>query len=348
MKRLKCFTKPKNRKGYYFTPTVDGKTKWIALGEDYQAALEKYHLLIAGVDAHHRPHTINEGIDLYISDGAGIEEVHFKRTTMRPYSSLSEATERNYTSVIKRIRKEFGSRDIDTLKAGEVTRWVVKHSDGNLAISILNNVYAMAKYAGWVDLNPLTGQVERLPQYKRTKHVKTAELLKVREHTNDAVRLYIDIAMRTGLRKADVLALRPEMIEGDRLVTAISKGAQRGQTLSFKLDDGLRELVMQTPIMGPSCASNGWKRATPLNVGTLGNWWRRACRAAGVTDLRPHDCRRWVIQQADRQRKGKGREIADHASDAQTATYLAGAPKYVDAMNVTEIVADANQRGVMQ
>ena len=301
-----------------------------------------------GKDVDQRPHTINEGIDLYLSDGAGVEEVNFKRTTIRLWSTLSEATESNYTSVIKCLRRDFGDRDMDTLKAGEITRWVVKHCDGNSAISILNNAYAMAKYAGWLDLNPLSGQVERLPQYKRTRHVRTAELLKIREHANHATRLFIDIAMRTGLRKVDILALRPEMIEGDRLVTSISKGAQRGQTLSFKLSDGLRELVMQTPIMGPSCASNGWKRATPLNPGTMGYWWRRACRASGVTDLRPHDCRRWVIQQAELKGKGKGREKADHSSDAQTATYLAGAPRYVDAMNVTELVTGLDHRGLIQ
>ena len=44
MSKLPRFPKPKNRDGYYFTPTVDGKTKWVPLGTDKQAALKKYHL----------------------------------------------------------------------------------------------------------------------------------------------------------------------------------------------------------------------------------------------------------------------------------------------------------------
>ena len=72
MKKLKSVTKPKNRKGYYFTPTVDGKTKWIPLGEDYQPALEKYHLTMHS-DA--RPHTVNEGMDLYLRDGGDVTSV---------------------------------------------------------------------------------------------------------------------------------------------------------------------------------------------------------------------------------------------------------------------------------
>ena len=44
MSKLPRFPKPKNRDGYYFTPTVDGKTKWVPLSTEKQAALEKYHL----------------------------------------------------------------------------------------------------------------------------------------------------------------------------------------------------------------------------------------------------------------------------------------------------------------
>jgi hypothetical protein len=95
MKKLKCVTKPKNRNGYYFTPTVDSKTKWIPLGEDCQAALAKYHLTMHG-DA--RPHTVNEGMDLSSRDGEDVFD--FPGTSMPPYSSLSEATRRNYESVV--------------------------------------------------------------------------------------------------------------------------------------------------------------------------------------------------------------------------------------------------------
>jgi len=48
MKKLSYSSKPKNCKCYYFTPTVDGKTRWILLGEDHQAAVEKYHLMMLG------------------------------------------------------------------------------------------------------------------------------------------------------------------------------------------------------------------------------------------------------------------------------------------------------------
>ena len=70
MKKLPCFTKPKNRGGYYFTPTVDGKTKWITLGIDKQVALEKYHIYMQGES---RARSVNEGLDLYLNGGGDID-----------------------------------------------------------------------------------------------------------------------------------------------------------------------------------------------------------------------------------------------------------------------------------
>ena len=48
MKQLPSCTKPKNGNEYYFTPTGDGKPKWIALGDDEQAVIERHHLLTQG------------------------------------------------------------------------------------------------------------------------------------------------------------------------------------------------------------------------------------------------------------------------------------------------------------
>ena len=70
MKKLPCLTKSKNRDGYYFTPTVDGKTKWIPLGNDKQVALEKDHILMQGES---RARSVNEGLDLYLNGGGDID-----------------------------------------------------------------------------------------------------------------------------------------------------------------------------------------------------------------------------------------------------------------------------------
>jgi hypothetical protein len=61
------------------TPTVDSKTKRIPLGEDYQAVLAKYHLIMHG-DA--RSHTVNEGMDLHLRDRGDVFE--FSRISMPP------------------------------------------------------------------------------------------------------------------------------------------------------------------------------------------------------------------------------------------------------------------------
>ena len=59
-KKLKCFTK--KRDSYYYTPTINGKTKWISLGKDKSTALLKYHQM---VDGKHVGVTINQLLDAY-------------------------------------------------------------------------------------------------------------------------------------------------------------------------------------------------------------------------------------------------------------------------------------------
>ena len=325
MKKLRCFTKPKNRDGYYFTPTVDGKTKWIPLGTDKQAALEKYHRLMAGDS---RPKTVNEGLDLYLTDGEEIN-IDLRRASLRPYSDLSEATHIMYGRCAPKIRKEYGNRRLDSLQPDEVTRWIVTLPNGNHCLSLLNNVYSLAKYAGWVQTNPLVGQVNRNAGYERTKRVDTAELQAVYEHASDTLRVFMDIAMRTGLRCKDILEMNPAMIDGDNLVVAVSKTKKKQRVLMFPLEGGLRELVMQTPLKST--------KGMPLRYLTLYNWWAAACEAAGVTDLRIHDIRRWAIQQAESKQRGGGQRLADHSSQSQTATYLGGMPVAVETINVRDV-----------
>ncbi len=167
MKKLPCFTKPKNRDGYYFTPTVDGKTKWIPLGADKTVALEKYHIYMQGES---RARSVNEALDLYLNDGGDID---LSKTSLRPFSGLAPKTQKSYREVIAKIRKEFGKRELVSLRPNEVTVWVVTIPAGNTAISVINNILELGKLAGFVETNPLKNQVVRLRPYKRVRHVRT-------------------------------------------------------------------------------------------------------------------------------------------------------------------------------
>lgn len=324
MKKLPCFTKPKNRDGYYFTPTVNGKTKWIPLGNDKQAALEKYHIYMQGES---RNRSVNEALDLYLDDGGDID---LTKTSLRPFSDLAPQTQKSYRQAIAKIRAQFGKRELVSLKPSEVTQWVVTMPDGNRAIAMLNNIFELGKFAGFVETNPLKNQVVRLKPAKRVRHVRTEEMQAVYNAARPTLKVVMGIAMRTGLRVSDVLEITPEMIDGDSLVVAVQKTKRHHRVLRFPLTDGLRELVMATPFKTP--------RGMKLKYTTLIKWWWKACEDAGVENLKVHDIRRWAIQQADALERGAGRRLADHSSESMTATYLAGAPVHVPTLNVSDLM----------
>ena len=170
MKKLPCFRKPRNRDGYYFTPTVDGKTKWIPLGTDKQVALEKYHIHMQGES---RARSVNEALDLYLNDGGDID---LSKTGLRPFSDLAEQSQKSYRQVIAKIRKQFGKRELVSLRPNKVTQCVVTIPDGNRAIAMLNNIFEFGKFARFVESNPFKNQVVRLKPAKRVRRVRTEEM----------------------------------------------------------------------------------------------------------------------------------------------------------------------------
>lgn len=118
MKKSPCFAKPKNRAGHYFTPTVDGKTKWIALGTDKRVALERSHIYIQGES---RARSVNGALDLYLNDGG---DIGLSKTSLRPFSDLATKTQKSYREVISKIRKELGSGEPVSLRPNkEKPRW---------------------------------------------------------------------------------------------------------------------------------------------------------------------------------------------------------------------------------
>ena len=149
---------------------MDRKTKWIPLGTDKQVTVEKYHIHMQGES---RTRSVNEALDLYLADGGDID---LSKTSLRPFSDLAEQSQKSYRQGIAKIRKQFSKRELVSLKPNEVTQWVVTIPDGNRAIVMLNNIFELGKFVGFVETNPLKNQVVRLKPAKRVHHVRTEQM----------------------------------------------------------------------------------------------------------------------------------------------------------------------------
>ena len=291
-KKLKWFTE--KRGTYYFTPTVEGRTKWYRLSSNKTEALQLYYEKIVDPDTK----TVEECVQTYF------ESEYFDR--------LSPKTKKDYQYNATKIIPILGH-----LRANEVTAAVLSQYCrkvgyvANQHLAILSNAFNIAIEDGHLDNNPCRLGVRRPAAPKRIKEVSLDEIDRTREFLSDQGKLFVDIAKATSLRLSDILNLDQDSVRDDGLVATIQKRASEGRVIIYDWTPELRRLAESLPIKKSGAA--------------LQSEWRRAKNKAGVTDLRIHDIRRWCLQEARRQGRD-AQQLADHASSSQTRAYLRGAP----------------------
>jgi integrase len=120
--------------------------------------------------------------------------------------------------------------------------------------------------------------VKRLPENNMRDRVLTMEQVrKIADHASESTRAAIWIALYTGCRRGELLALRKEDIGADTLMV------RAGSTKTLK--------TRIIPIVSPL---RPWLKFVPLAVNAEGlkSGFRRAREAAGMSDVTFHDLRR--------------------------------------------------------
>jgi integrase len=302
-KKLPRFTTKDGR--FYWTPSTNGKTRWIRLPIERSQALDKYYQLEAG----NTSSTVNEAFDLYLMDPKFLDK-------------LAPITQSDYRRYIKIMRPVFGHLPLDDVDAVMLSQYIDKVGYmGNNHMSPLSKAFQVAILKGLTRHNPCTkGDIVRQPMPARVKEVLLDEIMAVRNASDDHdVQLYVDIALATGLRFSDVTQLGQSNIREDGLVVAVQKRKKAGQVHIYSWTPELRAIVARLPF---EYVTNGHKPAV------IGVKWLKTRKQLGITDLRLHDIRRFFIQEA-RRRGHNAQDMAGHSNAAQTARYLAGAPKGV-------------------
>jgi integrase len=311
MKKLPRFTQ--KRESFYYTPTINGKTRWISLGKDKPAALKKYYNL----EASDQTKTVNEAVELYLRSPA--------------FARLATGSQKKYMAWIDRVGETFGHQALDDVDATGLSRFL--HLHGHKAasgISLISNSYKCAILEGWIGWNPVANGIVRVPAPRRIKAVSLEEVLAVRSHLPANAQAIVDISLATALRISDVLALDGTSITERGLVVAIKKTQSEGRVMEFAWTPELRVAARAIPF-GMTYRPLQWL-------------WRKALKATGVSDLRIHDMRRWALQEA-RRRGLSAQTLADHQSGAQTAVYLAGAPIPVKPLELTTQSSAGSEAG---
>lgn len=104
-------------------------------------------------------------------------------------------------------------------------------------------------------------------------------------------RLALDLFLFTGVRRSDVIRLGPQYERGGRLCFTEAKGQkQKVKQHEFQILPALRESIDKTPSGHLTYLVTEFGK--PFTHGGFGNWFRRRCNEAGLSNLSAHGLRK--------------------------------------------------------
>lgn len=249
---------------------------------------------------------IDEAIDRWIESGAKQlkswdVDLRYRLDVLRAYTRgryLDDLPE-----VADRLKRK---GQADGMKAASVNRYV----------ALLRRVGNLSERWGWTD-KPLGRRVQLLPEHsERHVYLSPAEVQRLARHARPEVADAIRFAALTGLRRSELLSLKPEQVQDGLIaLTAHTKsGRPRG-----------------IPI--PPEASRIASRRLPWAVSPHALWegFKAARDAAGLPHVRFHDLRHtyasWIVQ--DGKPLTAVRDLLGHSSLAVTNRYAHLAPAHL-------------------
>jgi integrase len=199
------------------------------------------------------------------------------------WSEMAEATRRQRANVLKRILAESGSVAFARIERKHVTDGIDRRRARPAAarhfLEALRGLFKWALAAGLAAADPTAGV--RTPR-KRSDghHVWTEEectRYEARWPLGTRERLAFDVLLYTGLRRGDAVRLGRQHVRGGEATIRTDK---TGEVVTIPLLAPLLASITAGPCGDLSFIAG--ERGQPLTKESFGNWFRRACREAGV------------------------------------------------------------------
>lgn len=157
--------------------------------------------------------------------------------------SLAPATQRGYQRCLRVLREHFGSRIASELKPKDFGPFLdVKRGkiQRNRHLAVLSCAFSEAVGRWyWLDRNVLK-DVKRHPSSPRSRYVTDAEYETLKSSAPLRVQLAMDLALLTGQRQGDILAMRWEQIQDIGIV--IEQG-KTGKKLAVEITPALEAVL---------------------------------------------------------------------------------------------------------
>lgn len=172
-------------------------------------------------------------------------------------------------------------------------------------VALVSSIWSWAEREERLPLghpNPARG-VSRFPEKSRDRWLTAAEVKRLAEalsaEPNEYVRAYFTLAMLTGARKRELLAIQWQDVKEGLLRFGKTKN---GEPHLIPLSNSARAVFDSLSRRGgnPYVFSSSVNTGEPLAVATIDQAWRRIRGEARIRDVRIHDLRRtlgsWMAQ----------------------------------------------------
>jgi integrase len=241
---------------------------------------------------------------------------------------------------LARLAAVFGHMRPAELQPADCWAYFTQRGSGSAAhheVRLLSHVFTWAMRWGCATVNPARGLGLKTPK-PRTRYVTDEEFLTVRQLAPTMVGYAMDLALLTGLRQGDILALERRQLSDAGLAVQTSK---TGKGLLFEWSDELRGTIAAALREAPQvrrfviCRHDG--RAM-TSSGFQSAWQRlmSAARAAGVERFTFHDLRAKSLSDSGSLQEASTR--AGHADPRVTARVYRRLPERVKPLRILDSV----------
>lgn len=215
------------------------------------------------------------------------------------FKQLGEDTQYRRRRLLKRFCDEYGRLGYKTLQPKHVRKIRDKMADtpmqANNLIKALKQVFVMAVEYDLVERNPIADVARNKPKKNsgfRAWTPEERERFETRHPIGTKERLAYALLLYTAQRRSDVVTFgRQHERDGDWLYITQKK---TGKALQIPIFKELREVIDASPTGDMTYLVTSFGK--PFTSNGFGNWFRKACDEAGLTEVSAHGLRKTALQ----------------------------------------------------
>lgn len=264
-------------------------------------------------------------------------------------TQLSESSRQSYRHGIDKLKMAFGKMRPAAIKPSHAYAYRKKRAEthlhaANREVSMLSSCLTFAVEYGWIDNNPLRGQISRRGKFAekpRTREPTYDELAKFCD-LNPGLRGYVIFKLACGLRKGQMLAIDLTQhwdADQELLHPPVSKG---GKDTIYKDLGPILKAILKTRIpRGPLFCN---ERGDAHTITGFNSKWRRAMNKFvenGGEHFREHDIRTTVANKA--KNLGHAQRLLGHQDAKTTLANYRTAPETVESLPVVGRIIDSGK-----